>query len=250
MSKGGMLPEHSGAGSKGRKSVEETPGRFFNSMRKRDKGQLISGSYGYEGRNRVKHSPEVYQQDWIVFTCGENHYTIHLAANASEGPSSSSHWWKSHHCYFLLRLYGCLHLSCPSDFLTDLSSPFAVQWSCWCLYKSKDDNAILLPGTAFSGLGRDLGPLGLVSDAILTWSPASLTSLLHELPLALYAQLSSTWEMHPPILHTLRSGPCPFISHDISLCTVLIQMKSCFLKTVSLDKWLPFQPGTHGIQTD
>lgn len=86
-----MLPEHSGAGLKGRKSVEETPGRFFNSMRKRDKGQLISGRYGYPGGNRVRRSPKVHRQDRIVFMCGENHYTIHLAANASEGPSSSSH---------------------------------------------------------------------------------------------------------------------------------------------------------------
>lgn len=243
-----MLPEHSGAGLKGRKSVEETPGRFFNSMRKRDKGQLISGSYGYPGGNRVRSSPKVHRQDQIVFTCGKNHYTFHLAANASEGSSSSSHWWKSHECYFLLRLSSSiLPFWLPN---WPLSSPFAVQWSCWCLYKSEDDSAILLPGTTFSGLGRDLGPLSLVSDAILTRSPASLTSLLHELPLALYAQFCSTREMHPPILHTLRPGPYSFISHGILPCTELKQMKSCFLMTVSLDKWLPFQPGIHSIQTD
>lgn len=34
--------------------------------------------------------------------------------------------------------------------------------------------------------------------------------------------------MHPPILHTLRSGPCRFISHDTLLCTELKQIKSCF----------------------
>lgn len=49
-------------------------------MRKRDKGQLISGSNGYEGGNRVRRSPKVHRQHRIVFTCRENHYTIHLAA--------------------------------------------------------------------------------------------------------------------------------------------------------------------------
>lgn len=197
----------------------------------------------------MRHSPEVHWQDRIVFMCEENHYTIHQAANASEGPSSSSHWWKSYQYYFLLRLYVCLHLSSLSGFLTDLSLVHLL-YNGHVDVCTKDDSAILLPRTAFSGLGRDLEPLSLVSDAILTWSPASLTSLLHELPLVLYAQFCSTREMHPPILHTLRSGPCSFISHDILLCTELKLVKSCFLMIVSLDKWLPFQPGTHSIQTD
>lgn len=146
---------------------------------------------------------------------------------------------------------GYLHLSCPSGFLTDPSLVHLLyNGHVDVCTKVKTTALFLLPGTTFSGLGRDLGPLSLVSDAILTRSPASLTSLLHELPLALYAQFCSTREMHPPILHTLRPGPYAFISHGILPCTELKQMKSCFLMTVSLDKWLPFQPGSHSIQTD